>query len=51
MDVLLSMKMGAKETFRSYTNWCWELYNEICRSNEKIATSTFRLGLPVDFEL
>ena len=51
MDVLLSMKMGAKETLCSYTNWYWELYNEICGGNEKIATSTFRLGLPVDFEL
>ena len=51
VDVLLSMKMGAKETFRNYTSRYWELYNEISRGNEKIAASTFRLGLPEDSEL
>ena len=29
----------------------WELYNEIGGDNEKIATSTFRTGLPEDSEL
>ena len=51
MDALLSMKMGAGETLRSYTNWYWELYNKIGRGNEKIAVSTFRLGLLEDSEL
>ena len=51
MDVLLSMKMGAKETLRSYASRYWELYNEIGRGNEKVAASTFRLGLPKDSEL
>ena len=51
VDVLLSMKMGAKETFRSYTSRYWELYNEISGGNEKIAANTFRLGLPEDSEL
>ena len=48
MDALLSMKMGAGETLRNYANRYWELYNEIGGGNEKIAASTFRLGLPED---
>ena len=51
VDALLSMKMGDGETFHTYTSWYWELYNKIGRGNEKIATSTFRLGLPEDSEL
>ena len=51
MDALLSMKMGVGKTLRSYANWYWELYNEIGGGNEKIAASTFRLGLPEDSEL
>ncbi|XP_075644940.1 uncharacterized protein LOC142615912 [Castanea sativa] len=46
VDVLLSMKMGAGETFRNYANRYWDLYNEIGEGNEKIAVSTFRMGLP-----
>ena len=51
VDALLSMKMGAEETLRSYSSRYWELYNEIGGGNEKIAASTFRLGLPKDSEL
>ena len=51
VDALLFMKMKVGETFRSYASWYWELYNEIGGGNEKIAASTFRLGLPEDFEL
>ena len=51
LDALLSMKMGDGETLRNYANRYWELYNEIDRGNEKIAASTFRLGLPEDSEL
>ena len=51
MDVLLSMKMSVGETFHSYASWYWELYNEIGRGNEKIAASTFWMGLPEDSEL
>ena len=45
------MKMGVKETLHSYTDRYWELYNEIGGGNEKIAVSTFLLGLPEDSEL
>ena len=51
MDALLSMKMSVGKTLHSYASRYWELYNEIGGGNEKIATSTFRMGLPEDFEL
>ena len=51
MDVLLSIKMGVDETLRSYANRYWEFYNEIGSDNEKIASSTFRMGLPENSKL
>nr|XP_023888562.1 uncharacterized protein LOC112000642 [Quercus suber] len=51
VDALLSMKMRVGETLRSYAARYWELYNEIGGGNEKIAASTFRIGLPEDSEL
>ena len=45
------MKMGVGETFRCYANRYWELYNEIGGGNEKVAASTFRLGLLQDSKL
>ena len=51
VDTLLFMKMKVSETLRSYANRYWELYNEIGGGNEKIAASTFRMGLPEDTEL
>nr|XP_023887187.1 uncharacterized protein LOC111999288 [Quercus suber] len=51
IDALLSIKMRVGETLCSYASRYWELYNEIGGGNEKIATSTFRMGLLEDFEL
>ena len=51
MDALLSIKMGVRKTLHSYASRYWELYNEIGGGNEKIATSTFRIGLPENSEL
>ena len=51
VDALLSMKMGGGETLQSYANRYWELYNETGESNEKVAASTFKLGLSKDSEL
>ena len=51
VDVLLSMKMRVGETLHSYASRYWELYSEIGWGNEKIATSTIRMGLPEDSEL
>ena len=48
VDALLPIKMGTRETLRSYANRYWELYNEIGGGNEKIAASTFRMELPED---
>ena len=49
--MLLSMKMGAGETLKSYANRYWKLYNDIEGGNEKVVASTFRLGLLEDSEL
>ena len=51
MDALLSMKMRVGKTLRSNASRYWELYNEIGGGNEKIATSTFRMGLTEDSKL
>ena len=51
VDALLSIKMGVGETLCNYASWYWELYNEIGGGNEKIAASTFRIGLPENSEL
>ena len=50
-DALLSIKMRVGKTLRSYASRYWELYNEIGGGSEKIAMSTFRMGLPKDSEL
>ncbi|XP_050280739.1 uncharacterized protein LOC126721718 [Quercus robur] len=51
VDVLLSMKMRTGETLRSYASRYWELYIEIGGDNERVAASTFRMGLPEDSRL
>ena len=51
VDALLSLKMRVGKTLHSYASRYWELYNEIGGGNEKIATSTFRMGLTEDSEL
>ena len=51
MDALLSINMGVGETLRSYASRYWELYNEIGGGNERIADSTFRMGLLENSEL
>ncbi|XP_030935309.1 uncharacterized protein LOC115960515 [Quercus lobata] len=43
--------MRAGETLRSYASRYWELYNEISGDNERVAASTFRMGLPEDSRL
>ena len=45
------MKMRISETLCNYASRYWEFYNEIGGDNEKIAVSTFRMGLPEDSEL
>ena len=45
------MATGSGETFRSYSDRYWELYNEIGGDNKHVATSTFKLRLPLHSEL
>ena len=51
VDALLSIKMRVSETLRSYVDRYWELYNEISGGNERIAASTFKMGLLKDSNL
>ena len=51
VDALLFIKIGVGETLRSYASRYWELYNEIGGGNERIAVSTFRMGLLENSEL
>ena len=48
VDANLLMKMRAVETLHSYASRYWELYNEIGGDNKRVASSTFRIGLPED---
>ena len=41
VDVLLSKKLGARDTLRRYASRYWELYNEIGEGNKKNEASTF----------
>ena len=43
------MKEG--ETLRAYSYRYWELYNEIGGDNRGVATNTYKVELPIDFEL
>lgn len=51
IDAFLSIRMRSGETLRFYVNRYWELYNEIGGENERVAASTFQLGLFKDSEL
>lgn len=51
IDFILSMSIGEGETLCSYSDRYWELYNEIGRNYGEVVASTFKLGLPLDFEL
>ena len=48
---LLSLAMKEGETLRAYSDRYWELYNEIEGDNGGIATSTFKVGPPINSDL
>lgn len=48
---LLSLAMKEGENLRAYLDRYWELYNGIREDNGGIAASTFKVGLPIDFDL
>ena len=47
---LLSLVMKEGETLSAYSDCYCELYNEIGGDNGRIVASTFKVGLPVDFD-
>ena len=48
---LLSMSMRDGETLKAYSDWYWEMFNEIDRSYDDVAISTFKAGLPAEHDL
>ena len=48
---LLSMSMREGETLKAYSNRYWEMFNEIDGSYDDVAISTFKAGLPVEYDL
>ena len=48
---LLSMSMREGETLKAYSDRYWEMFNEIDRSYDDVAISTFKAGLPAEHDL
>ena len=48
---LLSMFMREGETLKAYFDRYWEMFNEIDGSNDDVAISTFKAGLPTEHDL
>ena len=48
---LLSMSMREGETLKAYSDRYWEMFNEIDGSYDDVAISTFKVGLPVEYDL
>ena len=45
VDSLISLRKRPDETLRQYADRYWELFNEINNCDQKIDTSSFKLGL------
>ena len=48
---LLFMSMQEGETFKTYSDRYWEMFNEIEEEHDDVAISTFKAGLPVEHDL
>ena len=48
---LLSMSMRDREILKGYSNRYWEMFNEIDKSYDDVAISTFKAGLPAEHDL
>ncbi|XP_050259160.1 uncharacterized protein LOC126704179 [Quercus robur] len=48
---LLAMSMREGETFKTYSDRYWEMFNEIEGKNDGVAITTFKVGLPADHDL
>ena len=51
LDLLSSLSMREWETLKTYSNRCWEMYNEIDGDFEDVAISTFKVGLLTEYGL
>ena len=48
---LLFMSIRDGETLKTYLDRYWEMFNEIDRSYDDVAISTFKVGLPAEHDL
>ena len=48
---LLSMSMREGETLKAYSDRYWEMFNEIDGDYDNVAISTFKAGLPAEYDL
>ena len=48
---LLSMSMRDGETLKAYSDRYWEMFNEIDKSYDDVAISTFKASLPAEYDL
>ena len=51
VDSLLSMAMREGETFKTYLDWYWEMYNEVDGDFEDVTVRTFKVGLSIEHDL
>ena len=51
LDSPLSLSMWEGETLKTYSNWYWEIYNEIEGDFEDVTISSFKNGLLVEHGL
>ena len=51
LDLLSSLSMREWETLKTYSDRCWEMYNEIDGDFEDVAISTFKVSLLTEYGL
>ena len=51
LDSLLSMAVRERKTLKTYSDRCWETFNEIDGDFEDVAIRTFKVGLPMNHDL
>ena len=51
LDSLLSMTMRDRETYKTYTDRYWEMFNKIDENFDDVAIRTFKVSLPAEHDL
>ena len=51
LSSLLSLSMHEGQTLKAYSDRYWEMYNEMDKSHDDVAISTFKSGLPTEHGL